>query len=249
MARKLTVLFLVLIALLYSVMVPSPDYEYEIKRGLGPQALYYYKLVEGRRGYHQMNNLLFDTGQVYPPPKKVEPTLPPSRYRKRKKRRKVPSRVKYVLPNVMRQQVEAIENRDNSKVMLLKRRFDNGDRVSEQRKEMFLRNNNYGNNREIVNKIGDHENRAKNDARFIQWERREVADERNTNEKLHGNITTYISLASALFQSLGDFSTYFDFMEFMFHRRVISAFTVQLLFALDIDLRAKTCSQHYDRRL
>ena len=118
MAKKLTVAVLVLFALLYSMIVPSPsDYEYDITKGLGPQALYYYKLVGGKNsGYHQVNNLLFDTGQVYPPPRK--PTISPkNRKRKKRKRKALPLRVERVLPNVMMQQVKAIENRAPLKAM------------------------------------------------------------------------------------------------------------------------------------
>ena len=112
MAKKLTVAVLVLFALLYSMIVPSPsDYEYDITKGLGPQALYYYKLVGGKNGaYHQVNNLLFDTGQVYPPPRK--PTISPQK-RKRKKRK----RKSRTLPNVMMQQVKAVEKRAPLKAM------------------------------------------------------------------------------------------------------------------------------------
>ena len=97
MAKKLTVAVLVLFALLYSMIVPSPsDYEYDITKGLGPQALYYYKMIGGKNGgYHQVSNLVFDTGQVYPPPRK--PTiLPKNRKRKKRKRKPLPLRVERV---------------------------------------------------------------------------------------------------------------------------------------------------------
>ena len=118
MAKKLTVAVLVLFALLYSMIVPSPsDYEYDITKGLGPQALYYYKLVGGKNGaYYQVNNLLFDTGQVYPPPRK--PTISPQkRKRKKRKRKSLPSRVERILPNVMMQQVKAVEKRAPQKAI------------------------------------------------------------------------------------------------------------------------------------
>ena len=172
MARRLTILLFVVIALLYTMMVPSPDYEYQITRGLGPQALYYYKQVGGKRGYHQVNNLLFDTGQVYPPPKKIIPTSSPSKYRKRRKRRrKVPSHVKHVLPNLMRQRVEAIENRDHTNNLMQKRQFDKGV--------------------EYNNHIGAPKNRLNNDA--LIREAVENPRERDGGEKLQGNISEGLS--------------------------------------------------------
>ena len=133
MAKKLAIAVLVLIALLYSMVVPSPsDYEYEISKGLGPQALQYYKLVEGKNGrYHQVNNLLFDTGQVYPPPRKS--TIPPKVKKRRKRRRKqLPSHVKKVLPNVMLEQVEAEDFREQWGLLAGQQRLENTKRESQQ---------------------------------------------------------------------------------------------------------------------
>ncbi len=112
MTRKLTVFLLVSFALLYTVLVPSPDFKMEITGELGPKALRYYETkhkTEGVKKYHRVhvNDVLIDVGHVYPAPRKDGPTEHPlSKTRKgkrRRNRRNLPVEVEEALPNVLKE--------------------------------------------------------------------------------------------------------------------------------------------------
>lgn len=104
-------LTLVCLALLYGVVVaPSGEdprlTEYQMKHR-----------AEKHIGLYEPNALL-DTGQVYPPPRKVQPTVTPFLKRRRRKHRR---RVKYdkqkILPDIIKEHLDALEHGDNVKVM------------------------------------------------------------------------------------------------------------------------------------
>ncbi len=104
MARKAAVAGFVLMTLLFGLVVPSTDYDYELAKQMGPESLYNYRLKHNMlpvKNYHQVGGLLFDTGQVYPPLKKpVIPTPKPAKRRRRYKKTRPPAGGDQLVPKV-----------------------------------------------------------------------------------------------------------------------------------------------------